>query len=351
MQTLNEKISQINSVETLNFDLETRQVKPGGSFNRGQNKRKPPRQKPKSLENQMKELGKTTQPQQQGKAPKKEPEEPKDSKNASPEKKPKENSERSKNEVKDTPPEVPVAVMPDGREDTNGVYFHPGIVGVIRRELTERGIETKPLKEQNGLPYIPLLERPVASFSMAVGKECTFIVTGYYNNGRTERAALSLVSAPHIKSEVKKTECNVEKAFAYIQEKYKAKSPDFSFSVILSADKDAESDTTAKTIPLTEPFSVDGIFGCTFTVDEKPKLFLKKSPPLTVRNNYGLYKELRDGEMTQENVAAYFRKVTKDMSAYNREVFVKEMRAFASMEPNLETVTRVLGLLGEYIEH
>ncbi len=241
--------------------------------------------------------------------------------------------------------------IPNKREDSNAVYFNPRLTEIIRNECRERKITVEALKTENQLPFIFLLKNPLKSYSPAFGSPCTFLITGYLNNKRTERVIVSPVETPTVVSETKNETIELSNIFSHISEKLKNKQLPFSFSVILSADETAQIDKDAKIIPINEPFSVDGIFGGTFLIDNKPQIFIRNPLPITIRKNYPYFKQILNREVTEENAGAFYRRCTRNMSARERSIFKKELNAFANICcSDMQDMLYVSGIISLFTE-
>ena len=221
--------------------------------------------------------------------------------------------------------------VPKEKEDSDAVYFNPRLTEIIRDECRKRDVNVSALKTENQLPFIFLLKNPLKSYSSAFGSPCTFLVTGYLNNKRTERIIVSPIETPTVVSEAKNETLELSNIFSHISEKAKSKKMPFSFSVILSADESAQVDKNTKIVSVKKPFSVDGIFGGTYPSDNKQQVFIRNPLPTTIRNNYPYFEQILNREVTEENAGTFYRQCTRNMSARERSIFKKELNAFANI--------------------
>lgn len=239
--------------------------------------------------------------------------------------------------------------IPDKREDDNGIYFNPELIPKIRKALKEQGVETHPLCQGNSLPNIHLLHNPTRSYSKLFGEPCGFLVTGYRNNGRTERIIVSPVDAPSC--EDNGVRLDVFAVIGQVRQRLRGRSENFSFSLILSADEKNQGDDSAETVILQNPFSIDGIFGGIYKVDGKPTLFVRNTLPSRIRNSYPYFEELKNGTYQEDSVEGFFRRITRGMeNPRDRAVLLKELKAFALTLP-LTEAEKLLGDINKYIEH
>lgn len=257
---------------------------------------------------------------------------------------------RGEAQIKEKPKPVKTDNLPESKETCDAIYFNPKLIAVIREKLTERGIEISPLRDENVLPFVFLVKQPVSSYSSAFGKPCTFIVTHYYNNGRTERVELSLVDAPVVVSDTKKEVTDVSKLVNYAIESQGDRKTKFKLSIVLSADKDNEGDKTAEPIAVKEPFSIDGLFGGAYITDGNTKIFVRNPLPITVRENYPLFKKILSKEITEDNAGTFYRQSTREMNSRERVIFRKEMNAFSNMCPDIDDVFYTGGVISRFIE-
>ncbi len=235
-------------------------------------------------------------------------------------------------------------------EDYNQIMFSGAIIDEIRELLNKQGIETQKLESQSLAPIMVLLIKPNKTYSDVFGTHTTWMVTGYSNDGRTERLYLSLIYAPALLSDDKDRELDMVKVINEIKAEEKKLLPDYEFSIILSRNKNAEASTELPEIKkVKKPFSIDGTICGVYSIGTQKMIFTNGTVPKNlIRQNYGIFDDLITGKLGEDTEALgrHFRRYTRTIPDKERRILFDELAFFAG-GLKMDEQIRVLGIINE----
>ena len=235
-------------------------------------------------------------------------------------------------------------------EDYNQIMFSGAIIDEIRTLLNKQGIETRKLETQSLAPIMVLLVKPNKTYADVFGIHTTWMVTGYSNDGRTERLYLSLIYAPALLSDDKDRELDMVNVINEIKAEEKKLLPEFEFSIILSRNKNAESPVELPEIKkVKEPFSIDGTICGVYSIGTQKMIITNGTVPKNlIRQNYGIFADLVSGKLGEDTEALgrYFRRYTRTIPDKERRILFDELSFFAG-GLKMDEQIRVLGIINE----
>lgn len=235
-------------------------------------------------------------------------------------------------------------------EDYNQIMFSGAIIDEIRTLLNKQGIETRRLETQSLAPIMVLLVKPNKTYADVFGIHTTWMVTGYSNDGRTERLYLSLIYAPALLSDDKDRELDMVNVINEIKAEEKKLLPEFEFSIILSRNKNAKALAGLPEIKkVKEPFSIDGTICGVYSIGTQKMIITNGTVPKNfIRQNYGIFADLISGKLGEDTEALgrYFRRYTRTIPDKERRILFDELAFFAG-GLKMDEQIRVLGIINE----
>lgn len=235
----------------------------------------------------------------------------------------------------------------------NQSIFHPVAMKRAREKILSTGIPAQALAEESMLPFVLLLNKPKESYSDFFGLTITWMVTGYSNDGRSERLYLDLIKTPALIGDDEERNCDMAKVLRWVRDVAKEQNPNFEFSVLISRDVSKKKINEPTQIYRIEtPFSIDGIISGTFVINGKKTIITGETTPVNiVRDNYEIYQKLVKQEYgkTPDDIKRYFRRYTRPLSDRERRLLYTELEYFASKAP-MDEQLYILGLINEIKE-
>lgn len=235
-------------------------------------------------------------------------------------------------------------------ENYNQVMFSGAVIDEVRELLNKQGIETKKLDIQPLAPILVLQVNPKETFADAFGFHTTWMITGYSNDGNTERLHLSLINAPVLLGESDEDNLDTGKVINEVKAEIKRTLPEFEFSIIISKNKDAKTTTVLPEIKkVSKPFSIDGVLCGVYITGSQKIIYTKNTAPKNlVRQNYNIFQDLTTGKIGTDidTIKRYFRKYTRTMTDRERKILFDEL-SFFTESLKLDDQLSTLGVINE----
>lgn len=235
-------------------------------------------------------------------------------------------------------------------ENYNQVMFSGAVIDEVRELLDKQGIITKKLDIQPLAPILVLQVNPKETFADAFGFHTTWMITGYSNDGNTERLHLSLINAPVLLGDGDDDKLDAGKVINEVKAEIKKTLPDFEFSIIISKNKNAKSTATLPAIKkVSKPFSIDGVLCGVYITGSQKIIFTKNTAPKNfVRQNYNIYQNLMTGTIGTDidSIKKYFRKYTRTIPDRERKILFDEL-SFFTEDLKLDDRIKALEIINE----
>ena len=239
-------------------------------------------------------------------------------------------------------------------EDINIVLFNKKIISDIREKIKEEGVDVLSLPESNMMPIVRIVKNPRQSFRKVFGKPVTFIVTGYKNDGHTERIYIEVIDAPkYIDKEDEEKSIDVKSIIqAVVRNEQLNQDENYQISIVLSKNTKAEPIKDIRKVELKEMFAIDGVVAGLYIDPETNKKRIETNnefPPSIIRHSYQYCNDILNGtaEKYPGGLGGYFRRQLKVNTAREAEVLEAEI-VYVAQKQELKVNLEILDALEHF---